>query len=34
MFEPKLNPGYNNLVTDAAGMVASWLQNDWYKTAS
>ncbi|OIW33314.1 hypothetical protein CONLIGDRAFT_659306 [Coniochaeta ligniaria NRRL 30616] len=34
MFEPKENPGYEKLVRDAASMVKSWLNNDWYEDSS
>ena len=34
MFEPKENPGYEKLVRDAAQMVKTWLNNDWYEDSS
>ncbi|KAH8894912.1 hypothetical protein GQ53DRAFT_715612 [Thozetella sp. PMI_491] len=33
MFEPKENPGYEMLANEAKGMIASWLQNDWYASS-
>lgn len=30
MFEPKENPGYEKLSTDAAELIAKWT-NDWYE---
>ena len=34
MFTPRENPGYNKLTQDAAGVIHSWLQNDWYETSA
>ncbi|KAH6888610.1 hypothetical protein B0T10DRAFT_488511 [Thelonectria olida] len=33
MFTPRENPGYEALSKDAAGLVAEWLQNDWYESS-
>lgn len=34
MFERQENPGYDQLAYDAKGMIASWLQNDWYESSA
>lgn len=34
MFEPKQNPGYQKLLKDATGLVASWTKNEWYESSS
>ena len=34
MFEPKDNPNYNKLTTDAAELIAAWSKNDWYETSN
>lgn len=34
MFEPKENPGLEQLTNDARDMVAGWLRNDWYESSS
>lgn len=33
MFTPGENPGYDKLLQDATGLIAEWLQNDWYATS-
>lgn len=33
MFTPRENPGYEKLSTDAAGLIAGWLQNGWYENS-
>ncbi|KAF4979655.1 hypothetical protein FZEAL_4212 [Fusarium zealandicum] len=34
MFTPKENPGYDNLAQDATGLIAEWLQNEWYESSA
>ena len=34
MFEPKENPGYEKLATDATEMISSWFRTDWYESSS
>ncbi|KAL2168311.1 hypothetical protein VTG60DRAFT_176 [Thermothelomyces hinnuleus] len=34
MFEPKENPGFDKMSTDARDMVAAWFRNDWYESSS
>ncbi|PHH63045.1 hypothetical protein CDD81_6376 [Ophiocordyceps australis] len=34
MFDAGKNPAYQELVQDAAALVAQWLQNDWYQSSS
>ena len=34
MFENKNNPGYERLLVDAAGIIETWLRNEWYETSS
>ncbi|KAK4157085.1 hypothetical protein C8A00DRAFT_40452 [Chaetomidium leptoderma] len=34
MFEPRENPGFDKLASDARDMVASWLRNDWYESSA
>ncbi|KJZ74032.1 hypothetical protein HIM_06481 [Hirsutella minnesotensis 3608] len=34
MFEPKDNPGYEKLTSDAAAFIEKWFENDWYESSS
>lgn len=34
MFEPKDNPGYEKLTSDAAQLIAKWTTNDWYESST
>lgn len=34
MFEPKDNPNYKKLATDAAELITQWTKNKWYETST
>jgi hypothetical protein len=34
MFFPQENPGYYDMSTRAASLVAGWSENDWYETST
>lgn len=34
MFDPKENPGYDQMSKDATGLIAGWLQNNWYESSA
>lgn len=34
MFEKGQNPGFEALSKDASGLIAKWLQNDWYESST
>ncbi|KAG5916329.1 hypothetical protein E4U42_007714, partial [Claviceps africana] len=34
MFEPDLNPAYEKMSHDAAGLITQWTRNEWYETSA
>ncbi|KAK0646203.1 hypothetical protein B0T16DRAFT_156281 [Cercophora newfieldiana] len=34
MFEPKVNPAYETMASEATEMIASWTRNDWYESSA
>lgn len=34
MFEPKENPSYEKMATEATEMIATWTRNDWYESSA
>ncbi|UNI14215.1 hypothetical protein JDV02_000867 [Purpureocillium takamizusanense] len=34
MFEPGENPAYEELASDAAGLIEAWSQNEWYESST
>jgi hypothetical protein len=34
LFEKGKNPRFEALSKDASGLIAKWLQNDWYETST